>query len=682
MRMILLLGTLCLSALASAEPPRQALIDAAIERGAAWLLEQVRERQLPKSDEHGKTLTNLPGLPDPVEAIRVAQVAFETYALVVCGVGVDDPAIAKNFEFLKKRAIGSKFVYGISSYVFALDAAIAQLEQDALLLDPRKTPARVYRDRSLGSPFKSELKKAVKALVTLQGTGGAWHYTKPPAAIPGGAFVGPNGPVNYDGSNTQFAVLALGIGAKRRVEIDSKVWIRILEFLLKEQASDGEIVLARITMDPKHDDERVRISLVPEKRKRKPSSKRDDSKREKGSKREKESGRDSGKTVLRDPDPENPELGTESTEVLARGWPYCAGFTRICTWNVACAGLSSLLIARDATRGSLSDDRGKTLNRAVRDGYGWLLENWKNQLRDGDSQLGYYGMYSLEKVGDLGGVLKFGRFDWYAQIARQLLEAQEADGRWQRTNFPGESDRVTSSFALLVLCRASSLLTRDPSSRVILTGEGAPKGADDRAWVFVPELRRLVNWRHVLRMLRFRPSRKLALWVRSVIDAHDPRTRGDLVPGLAEAAHACRTKSTRKVLDRYLTEITGMESETIEDYRRWHETWKRVLEIGDTQQRDRSSELLGAYESSNSSVVLKTTLLWALARCRVRDALPRILDDLEAKSAEVRQAADDAFRSFFVEAPPQFEAGGTEKRRARQLEAIRRWYRQREGRSL
>ena len=60
----------------------------------------------------------------------VGQLAFETYALIVAGVSVDHPVIRRNFAALAERVPQVRWTYASSCYVFALDAAIADLEQE------------------------------------------------------------------------------------------------------------------------------------------------------------------------------------------------------------------------------------------------------------------------------------------------------------------------------------------------------------------------------------------------------------------------------------------------------------------------------------------------------------------------------------------------------------------------
>src|SRR5262249_9049670 len=120
--------------------------------------------------------------------------------------------------------------------------------------------------------------------------------------------------------------------------------------------------------------------------------------------------------------PAMPEIGTENISVYQRSWKYNDD-KGDGNWNMTCAGLSSLLLARQGLKGKLTQDRQEALNAAIRDGFGWIMTHWT-------SSPNYYGMYSLEKVADLGEVKKFGSHDWYEEISGNILGGQEANGNW------------------------------------------------------------------------------------------------------------------------------------------------------------------------------------------------------------------------------------------------------------
>ena len=148
---------------------------------------------------------------------------------------VDHAVIRKNFSLLHARSESSQYTYGLACYIFALDAAIAQIEEDALLLAPRKVRERFRDDRRIGKQYRSHLARAVAQLVRLQREAGGWEY-------------GPTRKPRFDNSNTQFAVLGLGVGAKRGVLIERRVWFKVLDHFVKGQQRKGPEVKEQIRL--------------------------------------------------------------------------------------------------------------------------------------------------------------------------------------------------------------------------------------------------------------------------------------------------------------------------------------------------------------------------------------------------------------------------------------------------
>ena len=602
-------------------------VDKAIDKGIEYLLGEIKGHQVP---ERG------PG-----------QVALETYALVVAGVSVEHPLIEKNFSYLSKQMRRSKHTYSLACYLFALDAAISQIEHDLLILEPKNVRARFMDDPRIGKRYRPHVVKATNALVDLQNDVGAWRY-------------GPTGD-DFDNSNVQFAVLGLGIGAKRRVAIDRGVWRGVVDHFLKWQQASNKEVEGRITLSPPGEGMRDRVKLIAkdgEKRRKKKG-------RKKGKDREGGNGKRGGTTVVPD-DPENPEIGTENIKVYDRGWAYSKD--KSYRWNMTCAGLSSLLLARSNLVGQLPPDLQANLNKAIRDGYGRLMAHW-------EPTKSYYGIYSLEKVADIGGVKLFAGHDWYEEVSNHLVGNQKQDGSWPGGGSHGETSRVASSFALLVLNRATSLLTMNPADRIMISGRGGGiNDPNDRSWVYVPDLDVTMHYPTLLRTIRLRPSVKLIKFLRNIVDNYRLEWKGELIPEMAKVRDAIPRKAARKVIQEYLTEITGYKYDEWEKYLQWHRRWERVIYYGSEQKVERIPELITYYKKTNKSLILKKTIIWSLVQCKAREAIPLFLDDLDHKDEQVRLAAYGAFKDFFIEYPPRFDAGGSSKVRRVQVGKIRKWY--------
>ncbi len=190
-------------------------IGTAIDAGTDYLIGQVKAK--------------------PVGTRAEGQVALETYALVVSGISVNHPVVKRNFDYLFGRLSKSKHTYTLACYIFALDAAISQIEQDLLILAPAKMRVLFKDDPRIGKLYRPHLKKAVENQANNQmAGGGGWNY-------------GPSKD-RFDNSNTQFAVLGLGVGVKRNIPINRKVWLKIMDHFVLGQQEKGPEVAERVTL--------------------------------------------------------------------------------------------------------------------------------------------------------------------------------------------------------------------------------------------------------------------------------------------------------------------------------------------------------------------------------------------------------------------------------------------------
>lgn len=604
----------------------------AIDAGIRYLLPATEER-----------LRRLEGGPAaPSQDGEVGPLALQVYALVVAGVSVQHPTIARSFRLLEKMPF--THTYTTALYAFALDAAISQLEDDLLMLEPQRVRARFRDNPAIGKEYRPRLQQAVESFVRTQNKLGVWRY-------------GPSQQDDFDNSNVQFAVLALGVGAKRNVPIDPSVWIKVMDHFVKGQQPEGPEIKDRLTLKPpsergiKRDD--VTITKVSSSRSP-PSS----------SRKKKEDGRTGVPTA---PATEDPEIGTESIQVFQRGWDYQNKGGA--TWNMTCAGLSSLLLARESLRSVLQPDQKRALDKAIWDGYGWIMGHW-------GPNASYYGQYSLEKVGDIGEVVRFGPHDWYAEMESHLLDAQRPDGSWPKGNHKQEDDAVGTGYALLILNRATSLLAMDRSNKIVISGRrGSGEGQEDRNWVYVRDIDTSLHAPTLLRAVSLRPSAKLVRFLEKIVEGYDPNYVGELVPKLVTVRDAVESsKSAAKLVDQLLASITGYAYETADEYMKWAARWARVLSIGESMDPARKDDLLAYYRSTNKSVPLKRKIMWALGQCKVKEALPLFLEDLNNPDAAIRRDAYSAFKAFFIDYPPAFDPNANEETRSRQIAAIRQWY--------
>ena len=569
------------------------------------------------------------------------QVALETYALITAGVSVTDPIITQNFKMLGQMVRGSTHTYSVACYIFALDAAIAQLEQDKVFdnLGRKKVD-----NRNVGRTYRGSMSTAVKTLIKTQNPSGAWRY---------------HAANDFDNSNVQFAVLGLGVGAKRGIDIPPKVWEGVYKHFVEGQQKNGAVTSARITLAKPEEERRLEnLKLISEdaetpKPKRSPRRKKDPPK---------------GRTIVLRPE-DDPIVGQEKITVRARGWDYenKGG----ATWNMTCAGVSSCLILRENIKGNIDKAGWKKLNTAIGDGYGLLMATWTpfNSL---------YGLYSLEKVADIGGVKLFNQVDWYAETRNHLVGVQQGDGSWAPGAAAGENPRVATSFALLVLKRASSdlLLTRKPGGNIIRSGRSA-LGNEDRTWVYLPKLETSIHYPSVLGLIKKRPSRQLLSLLKGIVEAYPEQWRGELILPLTKSHGKTSSKSIKKILLAHLETIAGTRYPAVDDYVKWHTHWGRAIQAGESINKGMGGDLMNDYKDNLGSVELKRKAAWALTRIGEKRALAIFLGDLGNESSEIRHLAYVSFKGFFVNSPPDFIATAPKKTRARQVAASKLWYAER-----
>ena len=600
-------------------------VNRAIDRGLAYLKAEVSRVPVALVDDRNSE----------------GQVALETYALIVAGVSVNDPLIERNFDYLKRTVLKNSNTYALSCYVFALDAAIAQLENDALILAPAKLKERVRDMPSIGKRYRPQLKEAVKMLIKGQHPKGGWRYQPREA---------------YDNSCTQFAVLALAVGAKRRVPVSARTWRQIIDHFVSLQESEGPSVVVELT--PADEDARDSVDLQ--------HRDRAGAKKRKG---DEKSGRKKGRggtTVERRKRPIAPWFGEEEVVASSRGWRYLAD--REPTWSMTCAGLSSLLIAYEEFGGKLKAREREQVLDAIQNGFAYLIEKWQ-PTND------YYGMYSLEKVGDLGRVAKFGENDWYEVLSGTLLSRQLADGSWPHGTMHGENQRVATAFSLLILRRASALLTSNPASKMVVVTGGHEEEVEirNRHWVYIPRLKATLHYPTLLRTLRLRPTPKLVEFLDELIVSYPERERPELLLPLVRVREQLPARALRTRLDKAIESIAHVELPTSEKAAEWSRQWETARHIAEHKDPERFDELRSIYEGAGSSVPLKGMAAHAFVATDAKECVPLLVADLGHDLAPVRAIAYSTLADFFVDELPEFDPEGLAEDRASQADAVREW---------
>jgi hypothetical protein len=128
------------------------------------------------------------------------------------------------------------------------------------------------------------------------------------------------------------------------------------------------------------------------------------------------------------------------------GWDYgpISGDTPAMT----IAGVASLFIVGDYLHAE--EDVacvGNALDPWIDKGIGWINKHYG---RIGSNA---YAMYGIERIGAASGYKHFAEHDWYADLARRLLNSQTEQGAFWCVEYPGSGPVDCTSFGLLFLTR-------------------------------------------------------------------------------------------------------------------------------------------------------------------------------------------------------------------------------------
>ncbi|MFN0057180.1 MAG: discoidin domain-containing protein [Planctomycetota bacterium] len=625
----LILFAMCLSVLAE-EPTaeqkeaRQARIDRAIDSGIDFLVREMERKQ--------------------VDANGPGQVALESYALVVAGVSGEHPVIQKNLEYLKRTGFGSRNTYVLTCCAFLLDALMVQLETDFLITSGGKS--KKIPDE-LTSHWRGKFADVIELVQNGQNTSRLWRYE-------------PNAR-DFDLSCTQFAVLALGLAAKRGIATPRANWEKLIDAILDFQQKESVLTSKRITL-LSAEELAARgdgVTLEPE---------LEDEKGKDGQPRLGKRKTGGGTSVAEQPRPRDPVVGREDIDVRARGVGYHVTDRPTSSWNMSCAALSSLLVADDLMGGELPKEKRDRLAAGIRDNYGWLMEHWTPTQT-------LYGMYSLEKVGDIGNVKLFDGNDWFAILSDHLVARQEMTGRWKGQGDYGENERVATAFALLILNRATSLLSgnQNPAARVVLTGTSGGEREHSR-WVHVPALDTSIYYPQLIRTMALRPSPRLAELLGLVIAELPIDERPELLTELAQGRARTTTPALGKLFSNVIKEITGRAELDAAGLETWQREWRRVRAIARSKRAEDAGELLEIYQNAGDSLPLKRACLAAIVALRWQLAAPALLRDLEHTNVDVRVASFETLNALFTRVPPGFDAHASPEARRVALESLHAWY--------
>lgn len=456
---LLLVPLLCvgLSAVTRAQDELDAKkLREALDRGALW----VRGLQQPDGS------FQLPPNVDTLETnFPLGYCALATLTLLKCGAEPDDPAVDRAFNHLYTLPL--RKTYEVAMLILAIEARFAPPEEAQ---DPEKKSytavARGFFARRARPVDRDKLKACVDWLVghrSKQFDGAGWRY--------------PQGEIDLDNSNTQYAMLALKSARRLGADVPIEVFAAVADYFVAQQdavgpevpwfavpAADGPI-MEMLGLDKRREAERAQARAA-----------------------EREAARDGTRERAR-----RPGETLERMQMFARGWSYeprevkegppptsregttpPQTGTKVSTGSMTSSGVAALCIAKSEleTQPQHWRQRQGAVEAAIRDGVAWLAHHFSptdNPRADGGpTGWKYYYLYSVERAGVLAGTYRFGAHDWWEEGAAHLLTLQEAEGTWPDAK--GLSRLSHTCFALLFLTRSTIPLMPLPPKRVMTGG--------------------------------------------------------------------------------------------------------------------------------------------------------------------------------------------------------------------
>ena len=289
-------------------------------------------------------------------------------------------------------------------------------------------------------------------------------------------------------------------------------------------------------------------------------------------------------------------VGEASFKIKSGGWNYTAN-DKSAKPSMTAAGVSSLLVARNGLGASDAGLR-RAVEKAIVRSYAWITNNFAKFMSLGGGNHGLYTIYSLEKVGDLGDIEKFGGHDWYVEGSNTLLGAQKGDGSWG-------GGYVDTSFALLFLTRATRL---KPYAAPKITTRAQGKTGEEigRGLVYLDRLGGFVNAKEILMILGDSRDSTLVSVGQQVVGNYNRSQLEDLVPELLGLWTRSNDRISRFARES-LEEITGLSSKQRSDYESWVTENSAVSAL--SKKSSVTVEEISALLDKTSSPVLKGRLV-------------------------------------------------------------------------
>ncbi|MCA8917013.1 MAG: hypothetical protein KDB90_16610 [Planctomycetes bacterium] len=444
-------------------------IEDAVDKGCDWLKKQQGLDSTAPKEVFGKKPDNPTYEAGTPHQYWIARTAFPIQALCKSGCFVDDPAIDSAMKWLRENytengaigymqgsvgsstyedatvlnAVEAYYVSAWETHERGFDNPKKRYVKDD---DGNKIPVTRWGTEEVGAKkkkkdrnFKLDRKdqkiceiavKALEARFRKGAYGGAgWRYAKPGMAE--------QDPM-VDVSASQYAILGLKAATRLGIKYDKGMLVEVFRFLRGQQDKDGPEVKAKWKKAKSDDDKK-------------------------------------GRSTSSEP--------PEKT-LHARGWGYCrqsshSELDKSTYGSMTAAAINALILIRD----EMVDDPGQRkvwdkveedCNLMIGDGLAWMVANWsmEENPKAGMHRF-YYYLYTIERLGMLGGIDEIGSHDWYIEGAQVLLKQQTkggaADGAWDVGNEISPSDVYDTCYALLFLKRATSGVDRPIP---VITGDG------------------------------------------------------------------------------------------------------------------------------------------------------------------------------------------------------------------
>ena len=450
-------------------------------------------------------LSQIPGMTAKLPGgYPMGRLALPLAAALKGGASTKDPAVVAAFDRLAKLQPAK--TYGVACYLFALDALARKQAKEGIRRRSRTFVGR--KPHQAKGDVRKRMAQMVEWLVNARVAGmGYWHY----GVSSGG----------HDFSNSQFAILGLQIGIEHGIAVPRKVFEEIAKIFVSSQTMMAAPEKINISYGLRLED------LLQNRR-------------------------------------TTAKAQSTSFTVKPGGWQYHAtkGGSKA---SMTAAGASSLLVARNGL-GRTNLALRQSLDKALVRSYAWINKNFNAFIQAGGGGHGLYTMYSLEKVGDLGEIEKFGEHNWYVEGATILLDKQQGDGGWA-------GGYVNTSFAVFFLTRATRL--KPYSAPKILTNSPAGGGSATRALVFIGRLNGFISAKEVLKIRGASRNANMVSVGEEVVRNYNQNFVGELAPVLLSLWTGSSDKVSRFARTS-LQQITGLSSSARNDYADWYASFEKI----------------------------------------------------------------------------------------------------------